>query len=114
MKVVRILQVIGILVVAVYLYFTHLANPDNVNLPLLFLPLPTVVVIVMVLMMGWGLGWVAGQRQLWRLQRENRKLRRRILELERTTIPTIPDREAARSGFRRPQRDKQSADPKRA
>lgn len=100
MKAARILQVIIILVVIGYLLVLHNTNPQPVILPYM-LPLPTSVVVAIALLLGWLAGWLPSRFKVWRLNRENRKLRLKLEKLEpgytrysseEASAPVIPDR----------------------
>ena len=58
MKVVHILQVVGLLLVVGYLFLLNTLNPQTVILPLLS-PLPTALVIFLAVFIGWLAGLAA-------------------------------------------------------
>ncbi len=92
MKGVRIVQLILLVLVAVYLWLFHSANPDMVELPLTraFLPqLPVGFVVIAALLIGWLIGFVPGRILLWRKNRELRRLNKELAELrQRPEAPT--------------------------
>jgi len=100
----RILQLVLLILLALYLVAFNNVNPDPVTLPLLpmLIPLPPVLVVIVALLGGWLLGWVPVRIVLWRRGRENRRLRQRLAELEgehgpggsvsAERAPVIPDR----------------------
>lgn len=99
-KAVRLLQIVIVLAAGAYLVLLHDLNEVNVFLPFLF-SLPPAVVVVLALLLGWLLGWAPSTIRGMRRIRENRRLRRRVEELEkwdpeRTVTdeegPVIPDR----------------------
>lgn len=103
MKGVRILQLIAVILVALYLLAFANINPDPLTLPLLpmVIPLPPVLVVVIALVGGWLVGWLPTTVALWRQRRETRRLRRRLEEHEPAPAavapmaegrPVIPDR----------------------
>lgn len=110
MKAARIVQLLLIVLAAVYLWLFHSANPDYVELPYLFRilpPLPVGLVVVVALLIGWLVGWAPTRLALWRRGRELRRLqaafdeeRRRAAAdsvplnpyLTEPEIPVIPDR----------------------
>jgi len=100
----RILQLVLVIVLALYLVAFNNVNPDPLTLPLLpmLIPMPPVIVVVVALLAGWLVGWLPTRLALWRRAREIRRLRQRLNELEgehtaRETdagerAPVIPDR----------------------
>ena len=99
MKVVHILQIVGLLLVVGYLFLLNTVNPQTVILPLLS-PLPTALVIFLAVFIGWLLGWLPSRLRVRRLNRDNRGLRERLDRLERhlpvfgerSALTVIPDR----------------------
>jgi len=100
---VRILQLVLLVLLALYLVAFNNLNPDPLSLPLLpmVIPLPPVLLVVVALVGGWLVGWLPSRLALWRRSRENRRLRQRVAELERRDdldahayerAPVIPDR----------------------
>lgn len=84
MKGVRIVQLILVVLVAVYLWLFHSANPDLVELPLTraFLPqLPVGFVVIAALLVGWLIGFLPGRIILWSRNRELRRANRELAEL---------------------------------
>ncbi|HLU82709.1 MAG TPA: hypothetical protein VKZ43_04860 [Trueperaceae bacterium] len=113
MKGVRIIQVILLVLAAVYLWLFHSANPDLVRLPLLtyFLPpIPVAFVVTFALLLGLAIGFIPARINAWRKGRELTKVTRerdqlRVQMLGNETItkrtgtyyavperPVIPDR----------------------
>ncbi|HEX7038919.1 MAG TPA: lipopolysaccharide assembly protein LapA domain-containing protein [Trueperaceae bacterium] len=110
MKAARIVQLLLIVLAAVYLWLFHSANPDYVELPLLrgLVPqLPVGLVVVAALLIGWLVGWVPTRIALWRRAREAARLRAELAQeraraapeavpvspyLTQTEYPVIPDR----------------------
>jgi uncharacterized integral membrane protein len=99
-KAVRLLQIIIVLAAGAYLVLLHDLNQVNVVLPFLF-SLPPSVVLLLTLLLGWLLGWLPATLRGVGRNRELRRLRRRIAELEpvdETSLvtdaetPVIPDR----------------------
>jgi len=96
----RIVQVVALVLLAVYLAIFHTFNPETARLPgLPSLPIAFVVVLAMVL--AWLIGWVPAKARVWRLERKLstvRSERDRLLEqLEPNRRPegsaaVIPDR----------------------
>lgn len=116
MKGVRILQVVLLVLLALYLVLFNNVNPDPLALPLLpvIFPVPPVLVVVVALVGGWLLGWVPTRLQLWRRTREMRRLQQRLAELERGAPPAatrpqarpgIPDRMPVIPDRTMPERD---------
>ncbi|HET8985368.1 MAG TPA: LapA family protein [Trueperaceae bacterium] len=85
MKGVRIIQVILLVLVAVYLWLFHSANPDLVRLPLLtyFLPpIPVVYVVGLALVLGLAIGFIPARLTAWRRGRELTKTKRELSQLQ--------------------------------
>lgn len=106
MKAVRLLQIVIVLAAGAYLWLLHDLNEANVFLPFLFSLSPALVVLI-ALFLGWLLGWLPATFRVMRKNRETRRLRRRVEELEKwnpeTTpaheeAPIIPDRRPAPAG----------------
>lgn len=100
MKAVRIVQLVLLVLVALYLFLFNNLNPQPVNLPWV-VPVAPVYVVIAALVAGWLVGWVPARVELWRRRREIGRLRRRVAELERAPsfvpagdfhTPIIPDR----------------------
>lgn len=107
MKALRIVQLVALVLVAVYLVLFHYANPETVFLPLL-ISVPPSVVIVVAAIVGWLVGWLPGRARRWSLERRLHRAEadRQVLagEMDRArrgepSDPVIPDRDAA--GVRR-------------
>ena len=105
MKASRIIQFIILAIVVIYLFMVHNTNNFMV-LPLFFFNLPVSPALVAggALILGWLLGWAPTQGAVWRKGRENRKLQKRLKELEDklpgyakdgSDQPVIPDRTAS-------------------
>ncbi len=103
MKGVRILQVVLLILLALYLVLFNNVNPDPLALPLVpvIFPAPPVLVLIVALVGGWLVGWLPVRLRLWREHREARRLQQRLTELERgealrdsdlQSRPGIPDR----------------------
>ncbi len=104
MKGARILQLVLVILLALYMVAFNNVNPDPLTLPLLpmLIPLPPVLVVIVALVGGWLLGWIPVRIALWRRSSETRRLRRRLSELEgghpsggtapAEREPVIPDR----------------------
>lgn len=113
MKAVRVVQVVLTLLLALYLWLFHSANPLLVELPLtrLFLPpLPVSLVVILALLGGWLIGYIPSALAAWRKRREINRLSKELAEAHallsapnaaRTTaygyepeVAVIPDRGA--------------------
>lgn len=105
MRVVRIVQALALLVMALYLLLLHDANPQTVILP----GLPPAPPALALAVMGAGaflVGWLPTRVRLWQRQRELARLEGRIRDLEQhvpnydrpESAPVIPDRDAAHGG----------------
>lgn len=116
MKGVRILQVVLLVLLALYLVLFNNVNPDPLALPLLpvIFPVPPVLVVLVALVGGWLLGWLPVRLQLWRKTRELHRLRQRLAEAERPATgpaarpqsrPGIPDRMPVIPDRTMPERD---------
>lgn len=110
MKAVRLLQIVLVLAAGAYLWLLHDLNEVNVFLPFLFSLSPAVVVLL-ALLLGWLLGWLPAAVRGVQKNREIRRLRRRIQELEKwdpdgaatgEEAPVIPDRPPTESGAQEP------------
>jgi uncharacterized integral membrane protein len=106
-KALRIVQIVALVLVAVYLVLFHYANPETVRLPLL-ISVPPSLVVVLAVVLAWLAGWLPGRARLWGLERRLRRAEadRQVLasEIDRArrgepSDPVIPDRDAA--GVRR-------------
>lgn len=85
MKGVRIIQVILLVLVAVYLWLFHSANPELVRLPLFtyFLPpIPVVYVVIAALLLGLAIGFIPARVSAWRKGRELTKVKRELGQLQ--------------------------------
>ena len=103
MKALRIIQIVALVLVAVYLVLFHYANPETVRLPLLISVSPSLVVVLAVAI-AWLSGWVPGRTRIWSLERRLRRAEADLVvlngELEshrrgEPSDPVIPDRERA-------------------
>jgi uncharacterized integral membrane protein len=106
-KALRIVQVVALVLVAVYVLLFHNANPATVAMPLLW-SMPPALVFALVAIVAWLVGWLPGRLRTWRLERRVQRAEadREVLaaELERArrgepSEPVIPDRDAG--GLRR-------------
>ena len=115
MKVVRIVQLLLVLALIGYLLILHNLNPQTIILPFLF-ALPTALVLTVAIILSFLVGWGASLGRIWRLNRENRKLERRLIELGGEPLtPVIPDRTADENGKKNgKKREKSSSDTERA
>lgn len=101
MTVQRIVVLVLLALVAVYVAVVHFANPAPIALPGL-LSLPLWLILVVTGGLAYVAGWLPSAIRAWRLQRDHRRLERRIEELEahlpsyaeNRTAPVIPDRAA--------------------
>lgn len=91
MKAVRVVQVVLVLLLALYLWLFHSANPVLVELPLtrFFLPLlPASLVVVFAMVIGWLLGWMPSAIAAWRRGREVKRLAKELEEANaRLAVP---------------------------
>ncbi len=103
MKALRIVQIVALVLVAVYVVLFHYANPETVRLPLL-ISVPPSLILVLTALIAWLVGWLPGRARLWRVERRLRRVDadRQVLagEIDRTrrgepSDPVIPDRDAA-------------------
>lgn len=95
MKAVRVVQVVLVLLLALYLWLFHSANPVLVELPLtrLFLPLlPVSWVVVVALIVGWLIGWMPSAIAAWRRGREVKRLAKELDEAKARLIEPGPTR----------------------
>ncbi len=94
MKAARIVQLLLIVLAALYLWLFHSANPDYVELPLLrgYVPqLPVGLVVALAVLIGWLVGWLPARLALWRRSRELARLRAELAEERRRSAPeTVP------------------------
>jgi uncharacterized integral membrane protein len=99
-KAVRIVQVVVLVLVAVYLAVLHAANPERIPLPGL-ISMPISLVLTVAIVAAWLTGWLPSRVRVWRLERKLdavRNERDRLLEqLDPTrgapsAEPVIPDR----------------------
>ena len=110
MKAVRLLQIVIVLAAGAYLWLLHDLNEVNVFLPFLFSLSPAVVVLL-ALLVGWLVGWLPAAIRGMQKNREIRRLRRRVQELEKwdpdavaagEEAPVIPDRRPNDTGVQDP------------
>lgn len=78
-RVIRIIQALALLLLIVYLAIVRQANPNTIRLPFL-LPLPTEWVVALALLLGFLGGWLSLSGRVFRLNRENRGLRQRLIK----------------------------------
>lgn len=107
MKALRIVQIVVLVLVAVYVVLFHYANPETVRLPLL-ISVPPSLIVVITAVVAWLSGWLPGRTRLWSLERRLKRADadRKVLATEMDRVrrgepsdPVIPDRDAA--GVRR-------------
>lgn len=113
MKAVRLLQIVVVLAAGAYLVLLHDMNEVNVFLPFLF-SLPPAAVVVLALLIGGLLGWAPTALRAMNRNREVRRLRRRVAELEKwdpeqtlsdSETPIIPDRRPTEARVQEPYDD---------
>ena len=95
------MQILGLLLLVVYLALIGRANPNTVFLPLL-LPLPTEWVIAVALLLGFLVGWLSLSGRVYRLNRQNKALHQQLIKAGLETEPAPP--EPARKGLESPRR----------
>lgn len=79
MTVVRALQLLALMLVLAYLLLLGYANPQTIILP--FLPsLPTAWGVAAALLLGFLAGWLSLSGRVFKLNRENRGLRQRLIK----------------------------------
>ena len=100
MKLVRVLQLLALLLLVAYLVLLGYANPQTVRLPLLIW-LPTAWVVVIALLLGFVVGWLSLSRRVFRLNRENRGLRQRLIKAGLEAEP-VPAQERTPKRIRKP------------
>ena len=100
-RIVRVLQILGLLLLVVYLALIDRANPNTIFLPLL-LPLPTEWVIAIALLLGFIVGWLSLSGRVFRLNRQNKALHQQLIKAGLETEPAPP--EPARKGLESPRR----------
>ena len=74
MKAIRVVQVVLLVLIAVYVAVFHAANPENVRLPGL-LSLPFAAVLAIAMLLAWFVGWLPARLRVWRLERKIDALR---------------------------------------
>lgn len=79
MRFVRAVQLLGLLLLVLYLAVVRQANPNTIHLPLL-ISLPTEWVVALALLGGFIAGWLSLSGRVFRLNRENRGLRQRLIK----------------------------------
>ncbi len=91
MKAVRIVQLLLIVLAAVYLWLFHSANPGYVQLPwplnLVLANQPVGFVVIAAVIIGWLIGWVPPRIVLVRRNRQLRRLQNELAEERRRTAP---------------------------
>jgi membrane protein YdbS with pleckstrin-like domain len=99
-KAVRIVQLVLLVLLAVYLWIFHSVNEMTVTLPLLPSMRPGAVVVIAIVL-TYLVGWVPGRYRVWRLERKLEALRAerdelatrvRPREYDTPPAPVIPDR----------------------
>lgn len=100
MKAVRIVQVVVLVLVAVYLAVLHVANPERIPLPGM-ISLPVALVLAVAIVVAWLAGWAPARVRVWRLERKLSAVRderdRLLAQLDPARSPSgsgpvIPDR----------------------
>ncbi len=99
MKAIRIVQVIVLVLLAVYVAIFHAANPETVRLPGL-ISMPVAFVAALAMVVAWFTAWLPARLKIWRLERKLTTIRserdRLLDELQLTGpgsgAPIIPDR----------------------
>lgn len=79
MTVIRALQLLALLLLLGYLVLLGYANPQTIILPLLP-SLPTAWVVAITLLLGFLVGWLSLSGRVFKLNRENRGLRQRLIK----------------------------------
>ena len=91
MKAVRIVQLLLIVLAAVYLWLFHSANPGYAQLPwplnIVFAQQPVGFVVIVAVIIGWLIGWVPPRLVLMRRNRQLRRLQNELAEERRRTAP---------------------------
>ena len=93
MTVVRALQLFALLLIVGYLVLLGYANPQTIILPFL-LSLPTAWVLAAALLLGALGGWLSLSGRVFRLNRENRGLRQRLIKAGLEAEPEEPTNRA--------------------
>lgn len=97
MRVVRVIQLLVVLALIGYLLVLHSVNPQTIILPFL-ISLPTSWVVAASLLLGFVVGWLSLAGRVFKLGRENRALRQRLIKAGNVLQPpVIPDRTGART-----------------
>lgn len=97
MRVFRVIQLLVVLALIGYLLVLHSVNPQTIILPFL-ISLPTSWVLSAALVLGFVVGWLSLSSRVWRLSRENRTLRQKLIKAGSILeTPVIPDRKAAQA-----------------
>lgn len=86
-------QLLSLLLLAGYLVLLNYANPQTVRLPFLIW-LPTAWVVTAALLLGFIVGWVSLSGRVFRLNRENRGLRQRLIKAGLEAEPVSPPERA--------------------
>ncbi len=91
MKGARILQVILLVLLVLYLVWFDNVNPDPLQLPLFIMlfPMRAVFVLAAALLAGWLVGWAPTRMRLWRRNRELKRLRQQVIDLEERHAPAV-------------------------
>jgi len=91
-KGVRVFQLIVVVLVALYLWLFHSANPVPVELPLTgsFLPhLPAGFVVIAALLVGWLIGFLPARIVVWRRSRDLRRANQELAELRQREVRSV-------------------------
>ncbi len=83
------MQILALLLVVGYLVLLGYANPQTIILPFL-LSLPTAWVLAAALLLGALGGWLSLSGRVFRLNRENRGLRQRLIKAGLEAEPEEP------------------------
>ncbi len=96
MRIVRVIQLLVTLALIGYLFVLHSVNPQTIILPFL-ISLPTSWVLTAALVLGFAVGWLSLSGRVWRLSRENRSLRQRLIKAGGALEIETPDARAQAS-----------------
>ncbi len=88
MTVIRALHLFALLLLLGYLVLLGYANPQTIILPLLP-SLPTAWVVAITLLVGFLVGWLSLSGRVFKLNRENRGLRQRLIKAGLEAEPLV-------------------------
>jgi hypothetical protein len=94
-KIFRVIQLLALGALIGYLVVLHNVNPQIVILPFL-ISLPVSWAVGASLLLGFLVGWLAVSGHAWRLARENRVLRQKLVKAGSILEPTLTERDAGR------------------